>query len=100
MSCLAQICTNPQVTSSECQPASNTELHVTSETECRSLCDAYASTVLGCTFAAWAGPASPCRLYTLPFWQFLTGCKALGGPPDLTGCHVEHPEDNTCDVIR
>ena len=71
------------------------------------LCDVYATTGLGCTFAAWAESASlNCRLYTLlPFWQFLKSCKMIGGPSHLdvtlkTGCDVENPKDNTCDAVR
>ena len=93
--------TNLQVTSTECQPAMNTGLHVPLEADCMALCDVYASTGLGCTFAAWSESASiNCRLYTLPFWQFLKSCKMLGGPNDLTGCDVENLKENTCDAFR
>ena len=90
------------MTSSECEIASEIGLNVPSEADCRDVCDVYASAGLGCSFAAWDESAfsDNCLLYTLPFWQFLKSCKKLGGPPNLTGCDVEHPEDNTCDAVR
>ena len=89
------------MTSSECELATNVGFHLDSKADCLGLCDVYASNGLGCTFAAWVESGSlNCRLYSLPFWKYLKSCKKLGGPPDLTGCHVDHPEDNTCDAVR
>ena len=95
-----------QVTSSECNPAPNTGFHLNSKTDCLAMCDAYASSGLGCRFAAWVESASDnCLLYSLDFSTFLGGCRVLGGPPTSTsttpsGCDVEYPDDNTCDVVR
>ena len=98
---LILIPTNLQVTSSECELAANIGLHVPSEADCRVMCDAYASSGLGCSFMAWfESPGNNCLLYTVPFWQFLSSCNVIAGPRDLTGCDVEHPEDNTCDAVR
>ena len=36
----------------------------------------------------------------MSFSDYLNGCKLLGGPPNLAGCDVGHPEDNTCDAVR
>ena len=77
-------------------------LHLESEADCWALCDLYGSIGQGCTFTAWSEwPFEPqnCRIYRLPFWQYLSTCRVLAGPADLTGCQVEHPEDNTCDAV-
>ena len=90
------------MTNSICEPVENIGLDVASEADCRDVCDVYASSGLGCSFAAWAESATTdnCLLYDLPFSTFLQSCKKVGGPPDLTGCEVERPHTYTCDTVR
>ena len=91
-----------QVTHSECESADNSGFHVTSWVACRDLCKVFSNSGIGCSFSAWSSGSSQlnCRLYTVPFWQYLATCKLLGGPAYLTGCDVLHPEDNTCQAVR
>ena len=67
------------------------------------LCQTYASVPsLGCTFASWEdiGIFKTCTLYKEPFASYLSHCHQLSGPPDTSGCSVENPEENSCDIIR
>ena len=95
-----------QVSSSECsrdQPAIVFEDQLETEEECVALCQTYASIpVIGCTFAAWeAGVVlGKCTLYKEPFANYLGHCQLLAGPPDVSGCSVDHPTENSCDGIR
>ena len=90
-----------QVSSSECsrdQPAIVFEDQLETEQECVALCQTYASiSVIGCTFAAWeAGVVlGKCTLYKEPFANFLAHCQLLAGPPDVSGCSVDHPAENS-----
>ena len=94
------------MSSSECsrdQPSIVFEDQVETEKECVALCQTYASiSVIGCTFAAWeAGVVlGKCTLYKEPFANFLAHCQLLAGPPDVSGCSVDHPAENSCDGIR
>ena len=95
-----------QVSSSECsrdQPSIVFEDQLETEEECVTLCQTYASiSVIGCTFAAWeAGVVlGKCTLYKEPFANYLAHCQLLAGPPDVSGCSVDHPAENSCDGIR
>ena len=95
-----------KVTSSECsrdQPSIVFEDQLETEEECVSLCQTYANIpVIGCTFAAWeAGLVlGTCTLYKEPFANYIAHCQLLSGPPDISGCSVDHPEENSCDGIR
>merc|ERR1712012_492132 len=95
-----------EVSSSECsrdQPAIVFEDQLETEEECVTLCQTYASiSVIGCTFAAWdAGVVlGKCTLYKEPFANYLAHCQLLAGPPDVSGCSVDHPAENSCDGIR
>ena len=58
---------------------------------------------VGCTFAAWE--ASPvfggtCTLYKEAFADYISHCQLLAGPPDISDCSVDKPEENSCDGIR
>ena len=94
------------MSSSECsrdQPSIVFEDQLETEKECVALCQTYASiSVIGCTFAAWeAGVVlGKCTLYKEPFANFLAHCQLLAGPPDVSGCSVDHPAENSCDGIR
>ena len=95
-----------KVTSSECsrdEPFIVEERTFASEEECVALCQAFTSIPsLGCTFAAWEdlGAFGTCILYKEPFADYISHCQQLSGPPDTSGCSVENPEENSCDVIR
>ena len=95
-----------KVTSSECsrdEPFIVEERTFASEEECVALCQAFTSIPsLGCTFAAWEdlGAFGTCILYKEPFADYISHCQQLSGPPDTSGCSVETPEENSCDVIR
>ena len=90
-----------KVSSSECsrdQPSIVFEDQLETEKECVALCQTYASiSVIGCTFAAWeAGVVlGKCTLYKEPFANFLAHCQLLAGPPDVSGCSVDHPAENS-----
>ena len=75
-----------QVTHSECESADNSGFHVTSWVACRDLCKVFSNSGIGCSFSAWSSGSSQlnCRLYTVPFCQYLATCKLLGGPAYLT----------------
>ena len=94
------------MSSSECsrdQPAIVFEDQLETEEECVALCQTYASiSVIGCTFAAWeAGVVlGKCTLYKESFANYLAHCQLLAGPPDVAGCSVDHPAENSCDGIR
>ena len=94
------------MSSSECsrdQPSIVFEDQLETEKECVALCQTYASiSVIGCTFAAWeAGVVlGKCTLYKESFANYLAHCQLLAGPPDVSGCSVDHPAENSCDGIR
>ena len=54
----------------------------------------------GCSFAAWKVRGGTCTLYNEPFANYISHCQQLCGPPDISGCSVDHPEENSCDGIR
>jgi len=95
-----------QVTSSECsrdQPFIVYENQHESEEECISICHTFAAIpTMGCTFAAWKPGVvlGTCTLYNEPFADYIANCQLLAGPPDISRCSVENPEENSCDVIR
>ena len=41
-----------------------------------------------------------CVLYIESFAKFISHCQLLSGPPDVSGCSVDEPEENSCDGIR
>jgi len=96
-----------QVASSECsrdQPDIVDEFHLATEEECVAICQTFAAVPdIGCTFAAWeAGGVSGglCTLYKETFANYIGHCQLLSGPPDIVGCSVDDPEENSCHGIR
>ena len=95
-----------KVTSSECSrdgPFVVFEDKLETKEECVSLCKVYADiSTYGCTFSAWEdlGVLGNCILYKETFADYLSHCKQISGPPDTSGCSVETPEENSCDIIR
>ena len=95
-----------KVTSSECsrdEPFIVYENTFATEDECITLCRTF-STIpsVGCTFASWEdlGAFGDCILYKEPFADFISHCNQISGPPDISGCSVENPEENSCDIFR
>ena len=41
-----------------------------------------------------------CVLYNEPFADYLANCERLSGPPDVSGCSVDSPEESSCDGVR
>ena len=95
-----------KVTSSDCsrdQPFIVFEDQLESEEECVSICQVYANIpTMGCTFAAWEPGVvlGTCILYKESFADYIANCQELAGPPDISGCSVENPAENSCDIIR
>ena len=95
-----------KVASSECsrdQPFIVFEEQLENEAECTQMCENYASvSALGCSFAAWTqGPIlGKCILYNEDFADYLANCQLLSGPPDVSGCPVDHPTEGSCEVVR
>ena len=95
-----------KVTSSECsrdEPFIVYENTFATEEECITLCQAFATIPsVGCTFASWEdlGAFGDCILYNEPFADFISHCNQLSGPPDISDCSVENPEENSCDIFR
>jgi len=74
-----------------------------SEQDCVDLCNVYANIAsLECTFAAWEKKTlmGTCHLYNEPFSTYLSHCDVISGPPDVSGCLVEHPDENSCHGVR
>ena len=95
-----------QVASSGCskdEPFIVFEEQLATEPQCADLCQSYSSTVIGCSFAMWVktqGLGGKCVLYKEPFANYLAHCKQLSGPPDISGCSVDQPEESSCDGLR
>ena len=74
------------------------------EEQCVSICQTYAAIpVMGCTFAAWEASwflGGICTLYKEAFADYISHCQLLAGPPDISDCSVDNPEDNSCQGIR
>ena len=41
-----------------------------------------------------------CLLYNEAFSDYLGNCQLLSGPPDVSGCPVDDPEENSCGGMR
>ena len=41
-----------------------------------------------------------CVLYNEAFSDYLANCQLLSGPPDVSGCAVNDPEENSCAGMR
>ena len=95
-----------KVASTECdpdQPSIVWEEPMASEQDCVDLCNVYANIAsLECTFAAWEKKTlmGTCHLYNEPFSTYLSHCDVISGPPDVSGCLVEHPDENSCHGVR
>ena len=95
-----------KVASTECdpdQPSIVWEEPMASEQDCVDLCNVYANIAsLECTFAAWEKKTlmGTCHLYNEPFSTYLSHCAVISGPPDVSGCLVEHPDENSCHGVR
>ena len=92
--------------SSECsrdEPYIVFEDQLETEDECISICQNFAAIpAIGCTFAAWEDRPlmGSCVLYKEAFADYLAHCQLLSGPPDVSDCPVENPEENSCNGIR
>ena len=95
-----------KVASTECdpdQPSIVFEGSMASEEDCVELCNFYANSAsFECTFAAWEKKTlmGICHLYNEPFSTYLSHCDVISGPPDVSGCLVEHPDENSCHGVR
>ena len=81
------------------------EFHLETEEECISFCQTYSAIpALGCTFAAWEASSGAsggmCTLYKETFAMYIGHCQLLSGPPDIAGCSVDDPDENSCHGIR
>ena len=41
-----------------------------------------------------------CVLYNEAFSDYLANCRLHSGPPDVSGCAVDDPEENSCAGMR
>ena len=95
-----------KVASSECSRDESFivfEEQLETEDECTSICQNFASIpAIGCSFAAWEeGPLmGTCVLYKEAFADYIAHCQLLSGPPDISGCSVDNPEENSCHGVR
>ena len=96
-----------KVASSECsrdQPDIVEEFHLEKEEQCIAICQTYSPIPdVGCTFAAWkpsGGSGGMCTLNKEPFAMYIAHCELLSGPPEIDGCSVDDPEENSCHGIR
>ena len=58
---------------------------------------------MGCNFAAWEPGfllGGTCTLYKEAFADYISHCQLLAGPPDISDCSVDNPEENSCEGIR
>ena len=80
------------------------ERQLENEQQCIDLCEAFSFiSAYGCSFAMWKetpGLGGKCVLYSEPFADYLRHCEQLSGPPDISGCSVDDPEESSCDGIR
>ena len=80
------------------------EFHLEKEEQCIAICQTYSPIAdVGCTFAAWEASAvfgGTCTLYKEAFADYISHCQLLAGPPDISDCSVDNPEENSCHGIR
>ena len=80
------------------------EAHLETEQECIAICQTYSAiSAFGCSFAAWEASGASggmCILYKETFAKYIAHCQLLSGPPDIAGCSVDDPEENSCHGIR
>ena len=118
-----------KVASTECsedEPFQVYKNYLGDEAQCVDICETYANIQdIGCTFSRWIKgqvgysqkialivcdvfpfestnqvSGGLCILYNEAFSDYLANCQLLSGPPDVSDCPVDHPEENSCAGMR